>query len=151
MDIFLRAPDQKQRCQSCVNYKMELQAANARIAQLEGKLSRLQLAMTLGNGKLDNQIQSTEDFNYLEVSYKDTAHETTEQMDPLIESVKVEPIANDDSVVLPIILTEDDMVELSSDESMKESVSESSAEVESNLAQPFEAEQSILKRNKKNF
>lgn len=149
MNIFLRTSDQKQGCQSCVNYKLQLRAANARIEQLERKVSRLQLALNRRNGKLDSQIQSIEDFNYSEVSHKDTVHDRTEQMEPLIESVKVETIANFDSVVSSSILPMDNGGELSDDESMKESLSDTSAVVEPNSAyMPFEAEQTVLKRKK---
>lgn len=84
---------------------------------------------------MNNQTQTTEDFNCLEVSYKDTAHETIEQMDPLIEFVKVETI--DDSVALSSILPEDNMGELLSDELMRELENRSTAEVDNSAHMPL--------------
>lgn len=147
-----RVIGQLERCQSCIDYEMQLQTANAEIAELERQLCRLELAMTIKNETIDTQIQSktNENPNHPRPSYE--CHET-EHLDPLMETIKVEPMLNDDSVVSPAFSLGNEspiasvsgplngVIKKRYNELLETSNSVEIVEI------PFEPEQSMLKRN----
>ncbi|XP_055311588.1 zinc finger protein 878-like [Sitodiplosis mosellana] len=125
-----RPSDQREFCQSCIDYEEQLQAAHVRIAQLEQKLSRLQLVIE--NRTVDNRIgqESPEDFTHLEVSRDDIKLEKQDSPIEHVELVSIDEIKSNNCSMLPASLLNVEMDESSSDEAPVGPVSGSSKEIE---------------------
>ncbi|XP_055311515.1 zinc finger protein 878-like [Sitodiplosis mosellana] len=135
-----RPSNQQKICLSCIKYKVQLQAAHAKNALLEQKLSRLQLAMANQNGTVDNRIgqESPEDFTHLEVSRDDIKLEKQDPPIGHVELVSIDEIKSNDLSMLPTSLLNDEIVERYNESIEKVDLANVSVKQEQRILKPFQ-------------